>query len=170
MKALWLGLCGVLLAGAAGAASLGVVDRMAGVYKRRFQNAMVSGETYTSEDVVEIVKVTADTAYVRAHLDYANGHSCGIYGIARRDGDGLTYRNPVGSENRECRLHVALQGKSLLIDDDGGSCFNYCGVRGTLSKVQLPAASKRPIRYMARLLKSEEYKAAMDEYRGKKGN
>jgi hypothetical protein len=38
-------------------------------------------------------------------------------------------------------------------------------MRGTLSKVAVPYASKRPIRYLPRLKASQEYRWALDEWR-----
>ena len=159
-----------MLTGATGAlAADTTVSSLAGRYYRQFPNAFVSGEKYTGEDIVEIVPVTPATAYVRIHLDYYNGHYCGIYGIARTEGDALVYReagrpSPI-ADNRRCVLTVRRDGKSLSIDDEDGSCRGYCGMRGTLSDVTLPFASKRSIRYMARLKASYEYKAALIEWR-----
>src|SRR5436190_18737451 len=67
-------------------------DQLAGVYKRSFANGTVDGDKYTSEDVLEIVPVGPRTAYVRARLQFYNGHSCSMYGIARAEGPRLVYR------------------------------------------------------------------------------
>jgi hypothetical protein len=58
------------------------LGRVAGVYKEQFQNAFVNGEKYPSEDVLEVVPVDSDAAYVRMDLEFSNGHSGRIYGIA----------------------------------------------------------------------------------------
>ena len=159
----------LLVLGTAAVAADHPVSQLAGRYYRQFPNAFASGEKYTGENVVEIVPLTADTAYVRIHLDYYNGHFCGIYGVAKAEGHALVYRDvhppSALADNRQCVLKVRRAGKSLSVDDGGGSCFGYCGMRGTLSNVSMPYASKRPIRYMTRLKASNEYKAALIEWR-----
>lgn len=154
-----------LLAAAAPAVP-GPVHQLAGRYYKQFQDGLVSGEKYTGEDIVEVVPVTSTAAYLRIHLDYYNGHQCGISGIATATADSLVYRAPrEPSEDRPCVLTVHRNGKVLAIDDQGGSCSGYCGARGTLSDVTLPFASKRQIKYLTRLKASEQYRRAMDEWR-----
>lgn len=142
---------------------------LAGRYYRQFLNSFVSGEKYTGEHIVEIVPVTANAAYVRIHLDYYNGHSCTIQGIAQSEGDTLVYRDPSPAfdefRGKRCVLKLRRAGKSLSIDDGEGTCLRYCGARGTLSRVSLPYGSKRPIRYIRTIKASEEYKAALIEWR-----
>ncbi len=47
--------------------------------------ATCGGENYWSDDVVEIVPVGPDAAYVRLELDFFNGHMCWITGIGLAD-------------------------------------------------------------------------------------
>ena len=137
---------------------------LAGRYYSQFADGLVTGERYTGENIVEIVPVAPHAAYVRLHLDYYNGHTCGIYGVAISKGDSLTYRDPK-QESTGCILTVRRLGKSLSIDDGARSCSSYCGARGSLSRVTLPYASKRPIRYLARLKQSRQYGDALKEWR-----
>jgi hypothetical protein len=65
------------------ASTLDPAHALAGRYYRQFPDALVGGEKYTGEDVVEIVPVAAGAAYVRLHLDYYNGHTCALSGIAK---------------------------------------------------------------------------------------
>jgi hypothetical protein len=54
----------------------------AGVYKTHFKNGLVSGETFTSENVLEIVKLARTQPMCgRGSISY-NGHCCAIYGVA----------------------------------------------------------------------------------------
>lgn len=140
---------------------------LAGRYYSQFADGLVIGEKYTGEDIVEVVPVAPHAAYVRVHLDYYNGHTCDISGVASAEGSALIY--PDGKPNYEsdagCILTVKRLGKSLSIDDRGSSCSSYCGARGTLSNVSLPYESKRPIRYLPRLKQSSEYRDALTEWR-----
>jgi hypothetical protein len=137
---------------------------IAGVYKTRFKNGLVSGETYTSENVLEIVKLAPDAAYVRARLNFFNGHLCAIHGVAHVEEHELVYRGPLetypGAER--CVLRVAVKGKSLALAD-GSTCSAYCGARGMFNNAAFPTASRRPIRYMTRLKASREFAAAVTE-------
>lgn len=146
-------------------ASTDPVQALAGRYYDQFQNGFVTGEKYTGEDIVEIVPVRPGAAYVRIHLDYYNGHSCGIFGVAKAQSAALVYRDPSPQyDGRICTLRLKRDGRNLSIDDDGGTCSGYCGARGSLSNVSLPYSSKRPIRYLARLRASDEYRDALAEW------
>ncbi|MBX9859951.1 MAG: hypothetical protein K2Y20_10225 [Sphingomonas sp.] len=157
-------------------AAAGPVDPatlLAGRYYEQFPDALVSGEKYTGENVVEIVPVAPRAAYVRFNLDFFNGHKCGIYGIATAQGDALVYReaSEPSSGERRCTLSIKQQGTKLAWDDDGGTCAAYCGARGSLSKGSLAYASKRTIRYLPRLKASPQYRDALTEWRtGKPAN
>ena len=150
------------LVGATAPVSDDPVKSLAGRYYKQFADGLVTGEKYTGEDIVEIVPVGRDAAYVRIHLDYYNGHQCGIYGVARAEGDALVYRaRKTPYEDQPCVLTVRKSGKSLSIDDGNSTCSGYCGARGTLSNVEVPWSSKRPIRYLARLKHSPRYRQAL---------
>ncbi len=138
---------------------------LAGVYKTRFKNGLVTGESYQSEDILEIVPTGPRAAYVRTHLDFYNGHQCGIYGIAHLEGADLVYREPAAKQigDRRCVLHVTQKGAKVVLSDEGGSCMGYCGARGSLSDDSFPVSSRRPIRYMPRLKGSQEFKEALAE-------
>ena len=141
---------------------------LAGRYYAQFPNGLVTGEKYTGENIVEVTPVAPRAAYVRIHLDYFNGHVCGIYGVATSQGEAIVYRDTqpdVG--NGKCVLTLRRAGKSLSIDDAGGSCRAHCGARGTLSNVTLPYESKRTIRYLPRLKRSPQYRHAMVEWRAR---
>ncbi len=58
----------MMLAATAGAAEpTSLPESMAGVYKHRFANGLVTGEKFQSEDVLEIVPYQAGAAYFRIH-------------------------------------------------------------------------------------------------------
>ena len=158
-------LLALAVARAALAADISLPQTLAGVYKVRFKNGLVTGETYKSEDVVEVVPTGPRAAYVRTHLDFYNGHQCGLYGIAHVEGADLVYREPAGKlvADLRCVLHVTRKGAKVVLSDEGGSCKAYCGARGSLSGDSFPVSSRRTIRYMARLKASREFKEAVAE-------
>lgn len=148
-----------------------------GVYKRRFMNAINAGpdrpaERYLAEDVVEIVREDADHVYLRAHLEFANGHMCGVWGIAQREGENFVYRQqqaPVAGET-PCTLRVNVTPGRIVLDDRDAaglaSCRAQCGARGTLSGYVIERKARRPIRYMNRIKESRQYREAVHEYQG----
>jgi len=139
---------------------------LAGRYYHQFADALVTGDKYTGEDIVEIVPVAASAAYFRIHLDYYNGHTCDISGVARTERQALVYRDSEKQyDGTVCVLRMRHAGKSLVIDDGEQSCKSACGARGSLSAVTLPYSSKRPIRYLARLKASDQYRFAIAEWR-----
>jgi hypothetical protein len=167
MKVLALILAGVSAAAPAADTALSI-DGLAGVYKDRFQNGLVDGTNYTSEDVLEIVKVSPNEAYIRAELAFFNGHSCSISGIARRDGEKLVYRPRESHSDGPCALTLRRQGDKLVFGDTNGQCkAGYCGARGGFDDVGFKLSARRPIRYMRRLLASHEYAQAIAERDGK---
>ncbi len=166
-------LAGIVLAiaaaGAAMAAAASLPEALAGVYKDHFQNGLVTGETYRSEDVLEIVPTGPTAAYVRTILEFYNGHSCSLSGIAHVEGADLVYREPPSKKVGDvpCVLHVARKGAKVELSDEDGSCKAYCGARGSLSGDDFPASSRRVIRYMPRLKASREFKEALQEDAGR---
>lgn len=137
---------------------------LAGRYYEQFPDGFVTGEKYTGQNIVEIVPTAASSAYFRIHLDYYNGHVCGIYGVAQSHSNALTYTDRRDSGSK-CNLTIRRLGDVLEIDDGSGSCSGYCGARGTLSNVRLPYGSKRPITYLGRLKASPQYRAAIAEWK-----
>ena len=153
------------------AAPVSPVTSLAGRYSKHFQNGMVDGSKFWSDDVVEIVPVDAGHAFFRAELAFYNGHSCSIAGVAKAAGGKLVYseKQPSYDGGPTCHLTITTKGKSLLLDDGDGSCQSYCGARGSLTGFDLiPLSSKRPISYMARLKGSNEYKQAIADWKAGK--
>ena len=155
-----------------------LAQKMAGVYKHRFMSATISpgkapgeaDEPYQAEDVIEIVPYDADHVYVRAHLDFYNGHTCGIAGMARYEQGAFVYHDTVTAPlpgYPPCALKVGVEHGQLTLTDRAtpeavSSCRAYCGVRGSLN-YSIGMDRRRTIRYLDRLKASREYKRAVDE-------
>lgn len=161
-----LAVCTVL-SGPAWAASVNI-DTVAGVYKKTFKNGTIDGNKYQSEDILEIMKVTPSAAYVRTHLEFFNGHICNIWGVANVEGDALVYHGETNSKGKQCLLSVRSKGGKVTLGDKDGACaIETCGARGMYNGTAFELKTRRPIRYMDVLLKSDEYKDAIDEHDGK---
>ena len=112
---------------------------------RARQGTRRADEPYQAEDVIEIVPYDADHVYVRAHLDFYNGHSCGIAGMARYEHGVFVYRDTLSlsvAGYPPCTLKVGVEHGQLTLTD-----------------------RRRTIRYLDRLKASREYKRAVDDLR-----
>jgi hypothetical protein len=144
---------------------------MAGVYKTKFKNALVGGESYVSENILEIVPVHDRAVYFRIHFEFYNGHECAISGIAEASVDTLVYRGPADVDNHPCVLSLRRARDGVHVyEDENGACRNQtCGARGGYGfkpdgTADFPPAGRRRIRYLPRLLASDEYVRAVKEY------
>jgi hypothetical protein len=143
--------------------------RVAGVYIRGFMNGNMEGGKYWSDDVLEIVKLSPNAAYFRTYLEFFNGHRCAIWGVAEVTGQSLVYRNP----ETQCELHLDVADGKIAFDDKDGHCrIGTCGNRGMYGsetfRESFKLNSRRQIRYMSKLLASQQYLDAMKEYRARR--
>ena len=151
----------------AGAAPLDLAA-VAGVYKHRFPNGGVTGEKWISEDILETVRLTPRTAYVKTHLEFYNGHQCGIAGVADVEGDGLVYVDrsddaTVGNAKR-CVLTLRVSSTRIDFEDPDYACKAlYCGVRGGFGG-GFDRTDRRTIRYMKLLRDSADFRRAIAEH------
>ena len=147
------------------------IDEIEGVYKHSFSNGLVSGERYRSEDVIEIMKYSPDAIYFRIALQFFNGHSCGIYGIAKFNKGAFVYQNSEDtSTDQACTLRIRRDNKWLKITDADdaesfSTCRFYCGMRGSLKDYEISMAKKRQIKYRPLILKSRQYLEAVGEHK-----
>lgn len=147
-----------------------LLKTMAGVYKMRFQNGDVTGRKFQSENVFEFVPVSNDAAYVKAQLNFFNGHECNIAGIAEyKKVGGFVFQDVEGVPKEErCLWTIRLIGSSIYFNDSTGHCQKFCGSRGGLNGGKwFSLNQKRPIRYMPLILCSEEYQTALREYKAR---
>lgn len=146
---------------------------LAGVYKYAFDNGDVSGDKYRSEDILEIVQHSPNTAYFRTHLEFFNGHQCEMWGIANIEGGDLVYRGSgmgasgvagLKSDYEKCVLHLNISKDNITLIDDNSVCrMVSCGSRGGYG-ASFPRSRRRKIHYMDELLASRQYEDATKEY------
>ncbi|MBZ5499853.1 MAG: hypothetical protein LAP85_25930 [Acidobacteriia bacterium] len=145
-----------------------LIDRIEGVYKRRFQNTTAAGEKYTSENILEIVRVSEDTVYFRTHIEAYNTSMCSLSGLARYSRKGVLVfvdpQPPFDPLNEPCLLQFEETPKEIRMLDPGHPCARlHCGMRGGFHMQSFPVDARRPIRYMERLKNSREYKEALQQ-------
>jgi hypothetical protein len=147
-----------------------VIGEIEGVYKTRSANQLVDGQAYTSEDILELVRVTNDAAYFKTHLEFYNGHTCDLHGIARYTQAGIfvfkSTAEPPAEDAPSCRLQIQVTDKEIKFLDPDNSCKDgNCGMRGSFADAAFPRTARRAIRYMDRLKNSEDYKKATESIR-----
>jgi hypothetical protein len=141
------------------------VQRLAGRYSEHFRNGNIDGDKYWSDNVVEIVPIDPSHAYFKISLQFFNGHSCSLHGVARATGAGLDYFGSTKDYAPGCHMTLRRNGSHVLLDDHDGTCQSSCGARGGYGGDGLPWNSKRSISYQALIKGSSEYRAALDEWR-----
>jgi hypothetical protein len=161
---------------AADSSSAKAIKDIEGVYKHRFKNALItSGKApmeadtpYESEDIVEIVRYDDTHIYFRAELNFYNGHTCSISGLAVFEKNAFVFHDPERAYDggTPCTLTVtqsieAISFTDRLTPDARSSCRAYCGVRGSLSGVSISKKTRRNIRYLDRLINSSQYQKAI---------
>ncbi len=156
-----------ILAAESAMAAVGVAE-WSGVYKQRFN--VTEPEPGVLEDVLEIVPVGPDRAYVRADLTFSAGNSCKFYGVATLEGDRLSYRGPVkGYQGERCTLTLergrdARGNPTIVLRDEGARCeAATCSKRGSYDTQSFPVSARRTIRYLPRLKASSEFARALKE-------
>jgi hypothetical protein len=125
----------------------------------------VNGNKYQSEDILEIVKYSPASVYFRAHLEFFNGHMCGIYGIADIEGNDIIYHGLNNSEGEPCTLRIRVSDKEISLSDPGGNCrTDTCGSRGGYESIAFPRSSRRRITYLDDIRNSDAYWGAAEEH------
>ncbi|WP_421916705.1 ankyrin repeat domain-containing protein [Mesorhizobium sp.] len=120
-------------------------------------------ESHDVTDVLELVPYDVDSMYFRASLQFSNGHSCSISGIAERDQGRLTYYDTTYGNG--CILHVVPTSTSVTLADPTGQCRAMsCGARGVYGYEQFSPRHKKKITYMAGLKNSLRYQEAVVNY------
>jgi len=142
------------------------MSAMSGRWSEHMRSGLVDGTEFWVDDVAEIVPVDADHAYLRFALNFYNGHTCTLAGVAGVEGRELVFHDvtDVSGDGVRCTLHVSRKGPDLHWDD-AGTCKSYCGVRGSFLDGSLPGRSHRPITYLPKLKASSTYRDAITAWR-----
>ena len=160
MRAFWA--IPLVLTGAAEAQRLDL-SLVEGVYRHR-----ISREA--PENVLEIVGVSSQIAYLRLRLHFDNGHVCNMWGRASVEQGALVYRRPqsIPSSNpgqNACVLRLRFTAGRVIFEDEGGLCrAEDCGVHGSYDSAGFAQQSRRRITDLDHLLGSREYREAGAEF------
>lgn len=158
------GLLAALCSSALSASASPDASTLAGVYKHLQKATVEDGQRVQSEDILEIVPYGPEKdrkAYFRLQMRFAMFHTCDATGIGRTTRDGLDFEGEVFGN--ACKLKITFTPRGLRIRDEEDRCrMAFCGARGTLNWTSpILRSDRRPIRYMQRLLDSEQYEQAV---------
>lgn len=129
---------------------------------------------YDAESIMEIVPYGKTEAYIRMRTSWGNYHSCSLYGIFALNADVFTYRRD-DKHRGSCEMRIQFRNGvfetsaiDLMTGEEMQVCLGSCGARGTFSgDLRFTKHQQRPLRYMRRLLNSNEYKVAVAHRHGK---
>ncbi|GLQ32399.1 hypothetical protein [Litoribrevibacter albus] len=139
------------------------LDGLQGIYKYTFPNALMDNTQYTSENRFLLMQISPVTAYFETHLEWANGHSCDLSGIADVQQQALTYSTP-SIMGKTCSFNINLGKDRLTFSDDNGACrLISCGARGLLDGIEFEYNSRNEISPDA-IKKTPEFIRALSEY------
>ena len=99
-------------------------------------------------------------------LEFFNGHSGRVFGIATYGKNSLVYDDRRPGDDH-CVVEYVWSDTQVLTKADyerTPGCSYYHGARGSLDGAQFLTKKRQDIRYMQRLKNSVEFKKAMDEY------
>jgi len=154
-------------------ASARFVAKIEGVYFR-YEHLHEREASYDAESTMEIVPYGRGEAYVRMRTAWGNHHSCSLYAVFKGEADALVHEG-LAPDGRACRMRIALEGGTFMTsarDQKTGerlqACIGSCGARGSFDDDdRFALRQRRPIRYMRRLLDSDEYAAAIAHREGR---
>ncbi|NDF11489.1 MAG: hypothetical protein EB060_01560 [Proteobacteria bacterium] len=144
-----------------------LMNKLEGSYSKHFNNALVDGSEYKSEDTMEFVKVTDTTAYINLHTEFYNGHECNVNGIVEyKKVGGFVYQDRDTTLDA-CLLTIKLDGSKIKFSDPEGNCHKFCGARGGFSGDAFTLRQKKQItsKELKKLRKSDRYQNAVKIYR-----
>src|SRR5690349_20069955 len=134
---------GIVLPGSDATVFLGHV---AGVYKVQFQKGDIDGDKYQSEDILEVVPIDSNLAYARMDVEFLNGHSGRIYGIATDGKNSVVYDNRKNGDDR-CVVEYVWSSDKIITRADyqkTPGCRAYHGARGSLDGIEFVVKKKQP--------------------------
>ncbi|MCX7360233.1 MAG: hypothetical protein NT015_19090 [Alphaproteobacteria bacterium] len=130
---------------ACAAAATNVAAQWDGRYEDRFENGLVSGETFESTNVLDVLRIDDQSALVEIGLEFYNGHECSFSEVFHVEGEALVYREQGTSDPAEqCTMTITRTSDAMVLHDENYGCAHgTCGARGGYDGISLPVASRR---------------------------
>ena len=175
MRIMHISIAGALLGGAAAVTAQNMDNwspshGLAGVYTRSGANPNAQGPRYDGDDVIEVLPIDGNHAFVRVSIGGRGGEMCTLSGIARTEREELVYRAPIDPSSRADRpCTLSIQRREGYLDwTDNRTCREACADAAGLTDGRLAWSSRRKIRYTSRITGSPDYQGAMEEWRNRR--
>lgn len=144
------------------------IGKIEGVYRDSHRSGDSSGAKYMVTDVLEIVRVEKGVAYFSVALNFFNGHTCDLSGIAESKKGALVHReHDEAWPDEPCEFHLVPKPGRITFEDINNHCRRHCGARGGFGGAEFRMA-QRKTGGLKRLRASSEYRSAVQEYRNSK--
>ncbi len=120
---------------------------LAGMYRRAHTIDLVAAgglEKATVTDVLNLSPESNGGLRFSFELQFNNGHSCRMEGVARPTDGFFEYREPlkeVTAQAGECVLRIRPTRRAITLEDVGRACAwtaGHCGVRGSIDGATFP--------------------------------
>jgi hypothetical protein len=141
------------------------LDSWEGTYRYKFANGLMNGKKYQSENRLDLLKLSAKTAYFNTHLEWANGHTCDLFGVADLDPAGALVYRTASIEGQTCIFKIKASPSGIVFDDEQGACrLVSCGNRGGYEGVEFKFKNRGKLN-AEEIRKSDDFTAAIEEYK-----
>ena len=133
-----------------------VAGELDGRYERAVSvRNLEDGTRASMTDFLEIESRGASALFFVYESWHTNGHTCRLWGTARRVASGVHEHVPeTGAWPGEpvCRVHVYGQDGQVVVEDVGGHCrASACGARGAIGKDPFPMSRRVPLQRAVRV-------------------
>ena len=153
------GIAALVLVLAGPAVAAGLTETTAGRY--------IAHDRDGGDNVLEIVPLSRQRAYIRMRTLWANGHVCIAYGVFGVVGQSYVYDGP--NERVPCQMTITLRRGRFAFDvtdvatkEPIQACLGSCGARGSFSReTRFRLSQRRTLHGLDRLRMSIEYEAAL---------
>lgn len=143
------------------------IGKVEGAYRRSFRSGDTTGAKYRVTDTLEILGVEKDRVYFSVDLNFYNGHTCSLSGIAESEKGALVYRDNSDDPDKPCKLRLIPAKGRIMFEDAEQQCRATCGARGGYNGAEFSMTSRRKLTGKERQQALSDYRSALEEQREK---
>jgi hypothetical protein len=143
------------------------IGKVEGAYRRSFRSGDTTGAKYRVTDTLEILRVDKGRVYFTVDLNFFNGHTCSLSGIAESEKGALVYRDNSDDPAKPCELRLVAKKGRITFEDAEQLCRATCGARGGYNGAEFFLTSRRKLTGKERQDGLSGYKEALEEQREK---
>ncbi len=117
---------------------------MSSQYCTQYKGGKFAACSRSQRDCMLIKPDSKSTLHLEIYSSQADGHSCGVNGLAQIEEGRIIYRD-TDAQNREWVFEIVDSGEFLIIKNTStpGHQSPFCGAHASLNGLKFPKASKR---------------------------